>query len=134
MKSHNTVQRPTRYYSDIRQPQPPSGTYLLSKPLCRSVFFVDKNMDSAKESELSQKAIMYMILLAFQFGFQPILSKQFTPTNISRSSVILIQEFLKFTMALSMLKISGSMKTAVSGKLIHTYRRRDILHEQWKNG
>lgn len=86
-------------------------------------------MDSVKESGLSRKAIIYMILLAFQFGFQPILSKQFTPTNISRSSVILIQEFLKFAMALSMLKISGSMKKAVSGKLVMKTRA-----FTWANG
>ena len=50
-------------------------------------------------SALNQKAIMFMSLLAVQFGIQPILVRKFMPQGICKSSVVLTQELLKFAMA-----------------------------------
>jgi hypothetical protein len=40
-----------------------------------------------------------MSLLALQFGIQPILVRKFTPQTIVRSSVVLVQEVVKFVIA-----------------------------------
>ncbi|KAG7374865.1 nucleotide-sugar transporter [Nitzschia inconspicua] len=63
----------------------------------------------------NQKAIFYMLLLSLQFAFQPLLTRQFTPQNICRSTIILCQELLKFLLALLMLSISGNRTTALTG-------------------
>jgi len=47
-----------------------------------------------------------MALLALQFGLQPSLTRQFTPPQINRSTVILVQEILKFCFAATMLHLS----------------------------
>lgn len=48
---------------------------------------------------LSPMAIVCMSLLAIQFGIQPILVRKYTPQTIVRSSVILVQEVVKFVIA-----------------------------------
>jgi UDP-sugar transporter A1/2/3 len=48
---------------------------------------------------LTPAAITYMSLLALQFGIQPILVRKFTPQTIVRSSVVLVQEVVKFGIA-----------------------------------
>lgn len=48
-----------------------------------------------------------MALLALQFGIQPILVRKFTPQTIVRSSVVLVQELVKFGIAGAMY-ISGT--------------------------
>jgi hypothetical protein len=50
-----------------------------------------------------------MSLLALQFGIQPILVRKFTPQTIVRSSVVLVQEIVKFGIAGAMY-ISGTKK------------------------
>jgi len=50
----------------------------------------------SSQRSLSPEAIMYMSLLALQFGLQPILVRRFTPQNICRSSVVMVQEMVKF--------------------------------------
>ena len=56
-----------------------------------------------------------MFLLALQFGFQPTLTRKFTPQGICRSTVILMQEITKFVLAYTMLTISGSKQSALTG-------------------
>ena len=56
-----------------------------------------------------------MFLLALQFGIQPILTRRFTPSGITRSTVILMQEIIKFGIAASMLSTSGSVASALKG-------------------
>jgi UDP-sugar transporter A1/2/3 len=73
------------------------------------------NKNENTMSSDSQKAIIYMLLLSLQFAFQPLLTRQYTPQNICRSTVILCQEFLKFILAFAMLLMSGNMRIAVSG-------------------
>lgn len=71
----------------------------------------------SKSQPLSREAIFYMVLLAFQFGLQPVLTRRFTPPTVCRSTVIFVQECLKFVLALSMLQLSGGTKTALEGKI-----------------
>jgi len=65
---------------------------------------------SVSEGGLSWEAILYLCLLAFQFGFQPSLVQTFTPRTICKSSYVLMQEVLKTCMAASILFGSVSLK------------------------
>ena len=62
------------------------------------------------------EALLYMFLLALQFGLQPILTQRFTPKTINRSSVVFFQDVVKFFMAAVMLFITGGWTDAISGK------------------
>jgi hypothetical protein len=64
-----------------------------------------------------RKAILYLFLLAIQFGVQPSLTRRYTPCGIIRSTVLLIQEIIKFFIAFLMLKLSGSFREAIKGEL-----------------
>ena len=69
-----------------------------------------------------RKALTYMCLLSLQFGLQPTLTRNFTPDGVCRSTVVLMQEILKFFFALIMLKISGTEQSAVAGTFVLRYR------------
>ena len=66
---------------------------------------------------LSSQALLYMLLLAIQFGIQPILTKRYISqtcnTSSCRSSVVVVQEALKFVVAFLMLLASGDYQSAV---------------------
>jgi len=49
----------------------------------------------SSSSSFSFEAVVYMTLLAFQFGLQPGLVRKFTPQTICRSTVVMTQEILK---------------------------------------
>ncbi|ACI65730.1 predicted protein, partial [Phaeodactylum tricornutum CCAP 1055/1] len=70
---------------------------------------------------LDRSALIYMLLLAVQFGLQPILTRRFTPPDITRSTVVLIQELVKGLLALSMMQITGSTKSALNGWSVRTW-------------
>lgn len=76
---------------------------------------------SASPPSLDRKAMFYMFLLSLQFAFQPLLTRTYTPNEICRSTVILMQELLKFLLAFFMLMISGSYRPAVAGWTISTW-------------
>lgn len=59
--------------------------------------------------------MFYLLLLAVQFGAQPILTRSYTRPGITRSTVILMQEAVKFLIALSMLRISDPAREATKG-------------------
>ena len=82
--------------------------------------------DSNKPPVLGQKAIFYMCLLALQFGMQPALTRRFTPEGICRSTVILMQEALKFFIGFTMLNLSGERQNALQGES-YPYSYRNIL-------
>lgn len=63
-----------------------------------------------QEEGLSTAAIVYMSLLALQFGIQPVLVRKFTPQTIVRSSVVLVQEVVKFGIA-GAIYLSGTRKS-----------------------
>ena len=71
------------------------------------------------QSSISRKAVVYMVLLAVQFGLQPALTRRFTPPSVCRSTVILVQECLKFCLAFTMLHINGSTKKALEGWTVY---------------
>ena len=64
---------------------------------------------------LDGRALFYMALLAIQFGIQPILTRTYTAPGINKSTVILVQELLKFVMAFTMLTLSGNRQAALKG-------------------
>ena len=70
---------------------------------------------ATNQPPLDRRAIFYMFLLAVQFGVQPILTRRFTPQGITRSTVVLMQEVLKFVIAGFMLQTSGAMRAALKG-------------------
>lgn len=69
-----------------------------------------------QQPALDRKAVFYMFLLALQFGVQPILTRRYTPQGITRSTVVLMQELVKFVMAGITLLVSGGMRTAMKGR------------------
>jgi len=71
--------------------------------------------NTSSNSSLSGRAIFFMCLLTIQFGIQPMLTRKFTPSAACKTSVIIVQELLKFTFAMSMLLISGGFKSAIVG-------------------
>ena len=54
----------------------------------------------------------YLSLLALQFGFQPLLTKAYTPSNINRSTVVLAQDVVRFSVCCLFLFLSGSWSLA----------------------
>ena len=62
-----------------------------------------------QQDGLTPTAIACMSLLALQFGIQPILVRKFTPQTIVRSSVVLVQELVKFGIA-GAIYFSGTKK------------------------
>lgn len=64
---------------------------------------------SHQQQRLSTKALVFMGLLAIQFGMQPLLVRKFTSQGIIKSSVVLSQEAIKFAVA-SLFYLGGSSK------------------------
>jgi UDP-sugar transporter A1/2/3 len=64
-------------------------------------------------SSLSKQAIFYMTLLTVQFGMQPMLTAKYTSKTLIRSTVIFIQEAIKFIFAIFMLITSGGFREAL---------------------
>mmetsp|Transcript_14104 Transcript_14104/g.24052 ORF Transcript_14104/g.24052 Transcript_14104/m.24052 type:complete len:499 (+) Transcript_14104:205-1701(+) len=60
---------------------------------------VKQQQQQGQQEGLTPTAITCMSLLALQFGIQPILVRKFTPQTIVRSSVVLVQEVVKFGIA-----------------------------------
>jgi hypothetical protein len=77
-----------------------------------------------QQPALDRKAVFYMFLLALQFGVQPILTRRFTPQGITRSTVVLMQEIVKFVIAGFMLLVSGRTRDALKGRSSSVYAQR----------
>uniref|UniRef100_A0A7S1YRA0 Sugar phosphate transporter domain-containing protein n=1 Tax=Ditylum brightwellii TaxID=49249 RepID=A0A7S1YRA0_9STRA len=73
------------------------------------------NSPSSQKS-LSPEAILYMSLLALQFGIQPLLVRRFTPSNICRSTVVMTQEVVKFAIGFFVYFHVGGSEQAVKRK------------------
>jgi hypothetical protein len=50
----------------------------------------------------------YLSLLALQFGCQPLLTKAYTPSNINRSTVVLAQDVVRFSVSCLFLVLDGN--------------------------
>ena len=74
------------------------------------------NASTSTSTTLSRQAIFCMALLTIQFGTQPMLTAKFTPKTVCRSTVIVVQEAIKFCLASFMLLSSGGFRDATKGK------------------
>lgn len=90
LSSNTEIPEVKQVFIPIRPPTTESVAFLQAKP--RTQAHVDGS---------SRKAILFMSLLAIQFGIQPILVKNYTPRGICKSSVVLTQELVKGVIALS---------------------------------
>lgn len=70
-------------------------------------------MTKPSSSSLSKQALFYMALLTIQFGMQPMLTAKYTSKTVTRSTVIFVQEAIKFTFATFMLIASGGFRMAL---------------------
>ncbi len=70
---------------------------------------------------LGLEAIASMTLLALQFGMQPALTRQYTPPATCRSAVIIMQECVKFVIAIFMLSSSGQLKPSLEGWTVSSW-------------
>jgi UDP-sugar transporter A1/2/3 len=62
---------------------------------------------------MNRQALWYMLLLAIQFGIQPVLTRRYTSKDLPKSVVIFVQECCKFLMAWFMLQVSGCRSKAL---------------------
>ena len=62
-----------------------------------------------------------MSLLALQFGCQPALTRKYTPATTCRSAVIMMQECVKFAVAIFMLSSSGQLKPSLEGWTVSSW-------------
>mmetsp|Transcript_1824 Transcript_1824/g.4298 ORF Transcript_1824/g.4298 Transcript_1824/m.4298 type:complete len:393 (-) Transcript_1824:76-1254(-) len=69
----------------------------------------------------SFEAVLFMSLLALQFGMQPALTRKYTPVTTCRSAVVITQECVKFGIAMFMLFSSGQAKAALEGWSIYSW-------------
>ena len=70
---------------------------------------------STEQKPPDAKTIIIMVLLALQFGLQPILTKSYIPQTVCKSSVVLCQEAVKFALAFFLLQIRGGIKESLEG-------------------
>ena len=84
---------------------------------------------SKAPSPLSPKALIYMSLLALQFGIQPCLTKKFTSPEIIIPTVIFTQEIVKLLMAIIGISLNTSTKwkDVTSGWSIQSWLRLALL-------
>ena len=75
-------------------------------------------MSKTSSPPLDGRALFYMALLAVQFGIQPILTRTYAAPGINKSTVILMQEILKFIIAFVMLNVSGTREAALKGTCV----------------
>jgi hypothetical protein len=68
-----------------------------------------------KDFQMNWRALFYMVLLAVQFGVQPILTRRYTSPVIIKSTVILTQEVVKFVIAWILLTLSGASSESFKG-------------------
>eukprot|EP00047_Mylnosiga_fluctuans_P009842 m.13381 g.13381 ORF g.13381 m.13381 type:complete len:309 (+) comp2820_c0_seq1:40-966(+) len=63
---------------------------------------------------MEAKGYVFMLLLALQFGLQPILVREFTPNETFKASVVIACEVVKFFACLLMLLIDNKLGEALS--------------------
>eukprot|EP00038_Savillea_parva_P024680 m.44764 g.44764 ORF g.44764 m.44764 type:complete len:343 (-) comp6569_c0_seq1:299-1327(-) len=63
---------------------------------------------------LSTKGMLFLALLAIQFGAQPLLYREFSPLSLNKKSIVLAGEVTKFVLSAGMLLASGQARDAFS--------------------
>lgn len=76
-----------------------------------------------KDLHFSLEAVGSMSLLALQFGVQPSLTRKFTGKTINRSTVVFVQDVVKFIMAGIALFVTGAWNSAIVGWNVKTWLR-----------
>ena len=61
---------------------------------------------TSSATSLSPLALWYMLLLAIQFGSQPILTRMFTPKTITRSTVVMMQDVVKVVLSFLLMMVT----------------------------
>ena len=69
---------------------------------------------SSSGTSLSPLALWYMLLLAIQFGSQPILTRMFTPKTITRSTVVMMQDVVKVVLSFILMMVTRNAPTVWS--------------------
>ncbi len=64
-----------------------------------------KHVDAQKNNA---RAVIFMALLALQFGFQPILNREFIHSEVIRTVIVFLTEAAKFFLALIMLTMENA--------------------------
>mmetsp|Transcript_7113 Transcript_7113/g.15475 ORF Transcript_7113/g.15475 Transcript_7113/m.15475 type:complete len:447 (-) Transcript_7113:1322-2662(-) len=83
---------------------------------------------TSPSSSLSPKALLFMALLALQFGIQPIVTKKFTSGKVIKSTVIFMQEVVKLVIAFGGITLSGvSWGEVLKGWTITSWLRLSLL-------
>mmetsp|Transcript_1956 Transcript_1956/g.4307 ORF Transcript_1956/g.4307 Transcript_1956/m.4307 type:complete len:375 (-) Transcript_1956:57-1181(-) len=81
-----------------------------------------------QSNHLSYRAILFMALLALQFGIQPIVTKKYTSPKIIKSTVIFMQEVVKLVIAYVGISLGGvRWKDVMSGWTITSWLRLSLL-------
>eukprot|EP00045_Choanoeca_perplexa_P013115 m.146572 g.146572 ORF g.146572 m.146572 type:complete len:332 (-) comp16244_c0_seq7:968-1963(-) len=71
---------------------------------------------SNSDDHISRDGLFYMALLALQFGFQPILNKEFLSREANKTVVVLVSEITKFFVAAFIVYfINGNARTEFKG-------------------
>lgn len=89
--------------------------YIMSTIASKATNKPTTKADASSEPSLTMTAVFYMVLLAVQFGIQPILTRRYAPWGVTRSTIVLMQEAVKFVIALFFLQKSGNLQTALKG-------------------
>lgn len=63
---------------------------------------------AASEQHNQKQALIYCSLLALQFGLQPMIAAKFTPSGVSKSSVVIATEVFKIVIAALSLLLTAS--------------------------
>jgi len=69
----------------------------------------------ATVAPLSRKGVIYLSLLALQFGAQPLLFREFSSRSLNKKSIVLVGEMTKFMLCTLMLIVTGQLGEAVKG-------------------
>ena len=91
------------------------------------------NAKTGSPAALSRQAIFFMALLTIQFGAQPMLITKFTPKTVCRSTVIVVQESVKFCLAFFMLVSSGGFRWTAYRTLENGRKGTNIPWTRWSS-
>lgn len=79
-----------------------------------------KNFPTQKESQNNVRAVVFMALLALQFGFQPILNREHVRDEVIRTVLVFVTEASKFFLAFFMLLVENATDCFKGWKLVES--------------
>jgi Nucleotide-sugar transporter len=72
-------------------------------------------LSAVPTNALTPTSLIYMSLLALQFGLQPTLTRTFAPKTICRSTIVIMQEVTKLFLSVTLLLATGSWQSSLVG-------------------